>query len=328
MYGCVPGADEFVKEKSGIGVGLGNFDGVHLGHAALITALNEKCREFNIPSLIYTFANHPDNVLFTDKPTQLIVTNAKKASIMKEKGVDGIYFERFNCKYASMSAEDFVRIILRDRLGAGLVVIGHNYSFGEKGAGSPELLRKLGKKYGFETIIIPPVKVNNTVVSSTLLRSVIGSGEVEKYPVYTGRRYSLPGVVEHGRHVGQSLGFPTANILPQDGFALPASGVYITETLIGGVLYSGITNIGDNPTFDLKRTTVETHLFNYGEDLYGQSIEVFFIKKLRGEVKFQSSEALMAQVRRDISAAVNYFSDRPRDYSAEAAKEKGFEKNC
>jgi riboflavin kinase/FMN adenylyltransferase len=310
VYGCVPFADNFIRPEEGIGVGLGNFDGLHLGHASLIDELMRKCNEKGIPSLVYTFENHPGNVLFPEKPTRLIVTNTQKAALMDEKGVDGVYFEQFDKEYARSTPEQFVKEILVDKLNAKVVVTGHNYSFAHKGSGTPEILSELGKKYGFETVVIPPVTIDGETVSSTLLRALINSGEVEKYPLYTGRRYSMPGVVQQGRQVGKSLGFPTANILPREGFAIPDSGVYITETLIDGKLYGGITNIGNNPTFNLTKTTVETHLFDYCENLYGQSIEVFFIKRVRGEITFNSPEELSARVMQDIEDGKAFFSGR------------------
>jgi len=310
LYGCVRGGREYIRNEKGAGVGLGNFDGVHLGHAALITELMSQSAKRGIPSLVYTFANHPSNVLNPETPTKLIVTNTQKCEIMKKKGIDGVYFETFDSEYALMSPERFVKEILVDKLNAKVVVTGHNYSFAARGEGTPQLLAELGKKYGFDTIVIPPVTIEGETVSSTLLREIIKRGEVEKYPIYTGRKYSLPGIVQQGRHVGRSLGFPTANILPREGFALPDSGVYITETLIDGNLYGGITNIGNNPTFNLESTTVETHLFDYDDVLYDRKIEVFFIKRVRGEMKFASPAELVERVNKDIDDAKAFFRKR------------------
>ena len=152
VYGCVHFADNFIRTEKGIGVGLGNFDGLHLGHASLIEELMRKCAGKGIPSLVYTFANHPNNVLFPEKPTKLIVTNTQKAALMKEKGVDGVYFEHFDKKYACATPEQFVKEILVEKLNAKVVVTGHNYSFAHRGSGTPEILSELGKKYGFETM--------------------------------------------------------------------------------------------------------------------------------------------------------------------------------
>lgn len=309
LFGCVPGSDPFYEEGTRCGVGLGNFDGVHLGHAMLLDVLRAQCAARGIPSVVYTFENHPLNVLFPDRPTELIISNAKKAALIKEKGIDGIYFEHFDRAYAAMEAEEFVREILVKTLRAAVVVVGHNYSFAKGGAGSPEELTRLGARYGFETVVIPPVTVEGETVSSTLLRAVVRNGEAERYRLYTGRLYSIPGVVEYGRRIGRTLGFPTANILPRDGFALPRSGVYITRTRIGGRLHDGITNIGSNPTFGKNRTTVETHLLDYHENLYGQSIEVFFIRKIRDEILFRSPEELSERVHRDIETAKRYFAE-------------------
>ncbi|MBQ8827950.1 MAG: bifunctional riboflavin kinase/FAD synthetase [Clostridia bacterium] len=290
--------------KSGTGIGLGNFDGVHLGHAALLSLLQKNCEERGLVSVVYTFSNHPNKVLFKDRKTPLIMTSNQKAEIFEAKNIDIAFFEHFDKSYADMTAENFIKEYLVKRFNAKLVVVGYNYSFGRKGAGDADLLRRYGEKFGFDVIVVPPVMHGEKVISSTLLRSIIAEGKLNVYKDFTGRYYSIPGTVAVGRRVGHALGFPTANILPKDGFALPASGVYATKTLIDGIFYDSATNIGNNPTFEnIKDITVETHLFDYNSELYGKNIEVFFVGMIRSERGFENVELLKKQISIDIDTA-------------------------
>ena len=299
IYGNSYPYEIYVRPDRGAAVGLGNFDGVHIGHAALVKRLTEEASARGIPSLIYTFEKHPMNVFGGEKTVKLIMTNARKSEIMEELGVDGIFFEGFDREYASMDCETFARDIVKGKLGAAVAVVGSNYSFGKGGAGGPETLRRLGKKYGFDVVEIRPVEIRGNVVSSTLLRELISEGKVDEYPVYAGRPYTIPGRVRHGREVGRSIGFRTANIIPKRGFAIPPDGVYATVTKIRETLRKGVTNIGKNPTFGENRRSIETHLFDVSGDFYGSVIEVTFVKRLRGEIKFESAEKLSEQIARD-----------------------------
>lgn len=290
--------------KPAVGIGLGNFDGVHLGHGALLRCLREECEKAGIPSLVYTFSGHPDHILHKETSTPLLMTEAQKCAILEEEGMDYVYLERFDETYAAMEPEEFVRKILVERFGIRLAVVGYDYSFGRFGAGDPSALIDMGKRYGFQVFVVPPVQVEGVVLSSTLLRQLVKDGEMERFAQYTGRRYSIPGEVAVGRKVGRTLGFPTANILPREGFALPGCGVYQTITKIDATCYKSVTNIGDNPTFPGNtRITVETHILEYNQRLYGQYIEVFFVRKLREECTFPSVDALRDQLQRDIAAS-------------------------
>lgn len=310
-YGNGKKYDRYVRPESGVAVGLGNFDGVHLGHRALAEKLVEEARELSIPSIIYTFEKHPQKVIGGAKSTRLIMTNDKKASIFGSLGVSGIYFEDFSREYSAMSPEEFASNIIKNKLGAALVVAGENYSFGAGGLGKEGDLRAFGERFGFRVVIIPDVKVNGTVVSSTFLRKLIKEGLLEDYPQYAGAAYTIPGTVTHGREVGRSLGFPTANILPKRGFVIPPDGVYVTCAEIGDRVFAGVTNIGKNPTFDVKYRSIETFFLDLEHDLYGSEIELVFIKRLRGEIRFPSKEALEEQIGRDVEEARRLFREVP-----------------
>ncbi|MBE7064246.1 MAG: bifunctional riboflavin kinase/FAD synthetase [Ruminococcaceae bacterium] len=305
--------DEFFKNdlSNGCGIGLGNFDGVHRGHASLIDTLAKECSERKLLSVIYTFSNHPNKVLFKKRKTPVIMTVAQKSEIFEEKGIAASYFEYFDEEYANMPAEAFIEEYLVKKFNAKLIVVGHNYSFGEKGFGTPELLKEYGNRYGFDVIVVPPVMEDENVISSTLLRSFIRDGRMKKYRKFTGRYYSIPGEVAIGRGVGHEIGFPTANILPKEGFALPLSGVYASKTLIDGKMYNSVTNIGNNPTFEgIKDITVETHIFDYNCGLYGKNIEVFFVDMIRGECRFKNAGELIQQINCDIRTAQRILSQK------------------
>lgn len=293
-------------ERMERGVGLGNFDGVHIGHAALMQTLRQACLTQGISSMVYTFANHPNHILGKLRETPLIITNEQKAELVEAQGIDELYFEHFDRAYASMEPEVFIRQILVEKLNAKIVVVGHNYSFGNFGRGDAAMLEKFGEQYGFKVIVVPHIMrlldgQEEVVVSSTVLRRLIGQGRMEEYAALAGHIYSIPGHVVEGRRVGRSLGFPTANILPKEGFALPGFGVYATVTVKDGKSYMSITNIGNNPTFaGITQVTVETYLLDFDAPLYGAAIEVYFLCKMRDECKFPSPEALQKQLRQDV----------------------------
>ncbi len=300
----VRSCDRFVPAPQGCGVGLGNFDGVHIGHIALMDRLTDECRRREIPAMIYTFSMHPTHIINKMKPAPLIMTEEQRLAMFANQGIDLVYLEDFTESYAGMSPRQFVEDILVNKLHVRLVVVGYDYTFGYLGSGTVDDLSSFGDAYGFHVSILPPVEINSKKVSSTLLRQYISEGKMGNFKRYAGRYYSIPGEVVVGRKVGRQLGFPTANILPRKGFALPSPGVYITNTYVEGdpCCYKSVTNIGSNPTFDEKiPVTIETHIIDYNKGLYGEKIEVFFLEKLREEIRFASVEALREQLQKDIS---------------------------
>ncbi|HEX2944586.1 MAG TPA: bifunctional riboflavin kinase/FAD synthetase [Clostridia bacterium] len=289
-------------------VGLGNFDGLHVGHMALINTLTNEARINGLHSIIYTFTKHPENILRKKLFTSLLTTVGKRMQLLEGTALDYLYFDEFDENFSRLRPENFVREILLDRLGARLVVAGFNYRFGYMGQGDVNLLRELGKKYNFRVIVIPPVKVDNEVVSSTAIREYVAKGDMESVFRLLGRHYSITGEVMDGKRLGRRIGFPTANLHPEDYLVMPHNGVYITKTLYNGEFYSSLTNIGFNPTFgDLARISAETHILNFDRDIYRNNIEVFFLKKLRNEKKFKNAEELSAQIQRDVQAAKEFF---------------------
>jgi riboflavin kinase/FMN adenylyltransferase len=285
-------------------IGLGNFDGLHKGHMTLIETLVKKAQGESIKSMVYTFRQHPENVLMKDCHTPLLTSMRKKIQLLSKTCVDFIFFDRFNLEYSRMMPEDFVRDILVEKLEARIVVAGFNYRFGYKGSGGLELLERLGTKYGYKLVVIPPVKVDNMIVSSTLIRELLIKGDICRVNECLGRPYSLGGIVKPGDRRGVALGFPTANLHPERHLAMPAPGVYLTKTEVDGIAHDSITNIGSNPTFrNSDNTSIETHILDYCNNIYGKKIEVYFLRKLRDEIKFSSADKLKERVCGDISIA-------------------------
>lgn len=290
------------------GVGLGNFDGLHIGHMALINTLISECKLNNLHSVIYTFIKHPDTMLRKTLICPLITTNDQKTKLLAATALDTLCYENFDEAYSRLSPDEFIKNILLDKLNARLVVVGFNYRFGYMGKGDVEYLKKSGEKLGFRVIVVPPVKVNAEVVSSTLIREYIKKGKMERVFQLLGRHFSLSGTVIAGRRVGRTLGFPTANIMAHPKMLVPANGVYITKTKYEDKWINSITNVGVAPTLrEDSIFSIETHMLDYSEDIYGRNIEVCFIHKLRGEKKYENIEALKKQVQEDIRKTKSYW---------------------
>jgi riboflavin kinase/FMN adenylyltransferase len=290
------------------GVGLGNFDGLHIGHMALINTLISECRLHGLQSVVYTFKKHPDTMLRKALISPLITTNDMKTRLLASTDLDTLYYQEFDEAFSRLSPEEFIKNILVDMLKIRLAVVGFNYRFGFMGKGDVEFLRRSGEKLGFRVIVIPPVKVNSEVVSSTLIREYIKRGKIERVFQLLGRHFSLYGTVVDGKRVGRTLGFPTANITAHPDMVVPANGVYITKTKYDDKWVNSITNVGTAPTLKNKSVfSIETHLLDFDEDIYGKDIEVCFINKLRSEKKFENIEALKKQVALDIKKARSYW---------------------
>ncbi|MCK5758038.1 MAG: bifunctional riboflavin kinase/FAD synthetase, partial [Clostridiales bacterium] len=289
------------------GIGLGNFDGVHRAHEFLITELVNECKNRNIKSMIYTFRKHPGNIL-EGNSIKLISSLERRIERFRELGVDCLCLVDFTREYANITARSFIKKILKEKYNTKLVVTGFNYRFGKGGKGNTDLLEKLGKELEFDVLIVPPVMLEDQVISSTLIREKIKEGKMESARNMMGRNYSIRGKVEYGNRIGTEIGFPTANIKPLKDFALPKSGVYYTNTIVDELTYKSITNIGNNPTVsEKKRVVIETHIFDFNSWLYGKNIEVLFISMIREEKKFLSVKALKKNIISDIKLVKKRF---------------------
>lgn len=279
---------------------LGNFDGVHLGHQAIFRMLKERAREMNGTSIVYTFVPHPMRVIAPERAPKLLTNYKEKIKLIEESGIDVIICTNFTKEFANISAEDFVKEILCKILNVKEILIGSNYLFGKGRKGSPELLKKLGKECGFSVTIIDEINVDNSALSSSRIRTLIAKGRVDEANLFLGRHYSVDGIVVEGAKRGKSLlNTPTANLLTANEL-LPKDGVYAVTVEVDGKIYGGATNIGHNPTFNDKKFSFETHVLDFEGQLLGKTLRVFFIKRIRDEMKFKGIDELGTQLKKDI----------------------------
>jgi len=279
---------------------IGNFDGVHLGHQAIFQMLVERARRKNGTSIVLTFEPHPLKVIAPERAPKLLTTFKDRVNLIKASGIDVIICVNFTSEFAHLQAEDFVKKILSETIGIKEIFVGSDYQFGRGRKGTPELLKALGRKYGFEVTIIQEINLNNVTISSSKIRTLIAKGRVEEASVFLGRHYSVEGVVIEGAKRGKKLlNIPTANIAPFNEL-LPKDGVYAVTVALNGKIYGGAVNIGCNPTFEDKKFSFEVHILEFGTELLGKTLRVNFIKRIRDEIKFSNIEDLATQMRKDI----------------------------
>lgn len=287
-------------------VALGMFDGVHLGHQELIKTASAFAKEQNAACCVYTFLNHPSAML--GRSVKLLTTPEERYVQLLRYGAEEVRMEPFDGYMMHMSPEGFIEH-LRTIWDLRGVVTGFNYTFGARGAGTSETMRRFGQQYGFSVHVVPSVQLRGATVSSTRIRGVLEDGDVHIVRRLLGRPYSLAGTVVPNRQNGRKLGFPTANLNPSPERALPKHGVYITEAVCEDGTFRGITNVGTNPTLHGDHISVETHLLDYEGELYGKHLEIRFLVRLRGERAFPSLDALRAQIASDTDKARLYRED-------------------
>jgi riboflavin kinase/FMN adenylyltransferase len=254
-------------------------------------------------AIVMTFDPHPPRVVRPDKAPPLLMTKAQKLEALADTGVQGTAIVRFTPELSRWDPEAFVRIVLVDWLGVSEVWVGANFLFGHDRAGNFSMLRALGARYGFKAEKIDPVRYKDFVVSSTRVRRLVGEGRVDEAGALLGHQYFIDGLVVHGDHRGRAIGFPTANLCSENEL-VPPHGVYATTARIGAVVRPSVTNIGTRPTVDASgRTTIETHVFNIDRDLYGTSMRIGFVQRMRDERVFESIDALRAQIDADCRRA-------------------------
>lgn len=277
---------------------LGNFDGLHRGHQQLIALGRRIADEHGEELAVFTF--HPQMQQIFDSSFCYLLTEEQKLQRFQQLGVDMVKTVPFEPQISNLSPEKFVQCILVDELQARHVVVGFNYSFGYKGAGNPQLLQQLGAVYGITVTIMEPCYAQGELVSSTAIRNYLRAGNVERANALLGYAYSMEGPVLLGNQIGRTIGFPTANIAPAKRLLLPANGVYATRTYVDSKAYLSILNIGLRPTIAHSvGINMEVHLFDFAEDIYGKVIRTEFYYFLRQEVKFDSLDALKAQLKKD-----------------------------
>jgi riboflavin kinase/FMN adenylyltransferase len=282
---------------------LGNFDGVHRGHRKILDRVRRVAMERGGTAVVMTFDPHPPRVVRPDKAPPLLMTTAQRLEAIAAAGIQGAAIVRFTPELSRWDPETFARAVLVDWMRVAEVWVGANFLFGHDRAGNFSLLRTLGARYGFRAEKIDPVRYKDFVVSSTRIRRLIGEGRVDEAGALLGHQYYVDGHVVEGDKRGRDIGFPTAN-LATDNELLPPRGVYATTATIANVVYPSVTNVGIRPTVDMSgRMTVETHVFAFDANLYGSSIRVGFVQRLRDERAFESLEALRGQIAADCARA-------------------------
>ncbi len=301
-------AERFGKSGKGSALTIGNFDGVHLGHQKILQGVLERARQSGLMSAVLTFYPHPTRVLRPAEAPALLETLAQRLGAIEAMGIEAALVTQFDAELAEIGPEDFVRRFLVDTMRARSVLIGANFRFGHHQAGDAKSLADLGAHWGFEVAIVPPVVEEGNIVSSTAIRRALRGGNVEQAARMLGRPFSLAGEIRTGTGQGRKLVVPTLNLATEQEL-LPKDGVYATEAVVEGKTYRAATNIGVRPTFDSARRTVESHLFDFREDLTGGKLKVRFRKRLRDEQKFSGPTELRTQVLRDIEQAKEYFRE-------------------
>lgn len=280
-------------------VAIGKFDGVHVGHRRLLEEILEKKRE-GLEACVFTFDVSPA-VVFGLGDGKVLTTREEKRELFEKLGVDILVEFPMNHETASIPAEDFARRYLSAALCARFIAAGEDLSFGQYGKGDAQLLRRLSEELSFEVKTISKVKIEDTEVSSTYIRSMLEQGEMERVELFLGEPFSVQGTVRHGNHIGHTMGFPTINLYPVEEKLLPPFGVYRSKVRIGENMYQAISNIGKKPTIGGEtKVGVETYLYDFDGDLYDRDAKVYLYHFMRPEKKFEGLYALKAQIARDV----------------------------
>jgi riboflavin kinase/FMN adenylyltransferase len=283
----------------------GTFDGVHLGHQKILTRIREIARSNQGETVLITFWPHPRLVLYPNEhKLRLLSTFEEKAKLLRKFGIDHLITIPFTQEFSQMTSQEFIQKVLIDAIQTKKLVIGYDHRFGKNREGSFEYLKANSSVFGFELEEISRQDVEEIAVSSTKIRTALESGDVKVAESCLGRPYELNGLVIKGQQIGRSIGFPTANIhIPNDYKLIPRDGVYAVEVAVDGNLYKAMLNIGNRPTVDGSKKTVEANLFDFQGDLYDKQITVYFHNFLREERKFESLEALKSQLVQDQKSA-------------------------
>jgi len=291
--------------------GIGNFDGIHLGHKKIIDAAKRYSEKNSTRSCVITFSPHPQKVLGR-KEVSLIFPLERRFKMLESTGIDAVICLDFTRELSKVSAENFVKDILLDRLKIKDIVVGPGFSFGHKRKGNVDLLRSMGETHGFNTVVAEAARVGDRVVSSSAIRDLVREGEIYESNRFFGYDYYIEGVVVEGEKRGRKLGFPTVN-LDTEWEVLPKPGVYATYVRLSDGFHGSITNIGVRPTFEESKLTVETHIFDFNDNLYGEEVRVNFVERLRDEKRFESVDKLVEQINHDIAGVREILRDCPKD---------------
>lgn len=297
---------------AGTVVTVGTFDGIHRGHAAVLREIERRARSRGLRSVLVTFDRHPLTVVRPDDAPPLLTTPDEKKEILAQSGLDHVAFLPFTRSLSLYEPEEFVELVLVDRFRVAELVIGYDHGFGRSRSGDVDTLRRTGRRWDFEVDVVGEVAVEGESISSTRVRRAVAEGRVEDAARGLGRPYSLRGPVVHGMGRGRSLGFPTANLRPPDGRKLlPKQGIYAVQASLESEIRDGLVHLGPRPTFAGSPPSLELYLLDFDRDIYGETVRVDFLTRLRDVRSFGSSSELVEQMREDRDRARSYFRSRP-----------------
>jgi len=305
----VRGIHNLKHQHQGCVLSIGNFDGIHLGHNAVLSRLLIESKRLNVPATVMTFEPQPEELfLGNHAPARLSRLRDKFVQLEKLK-LDRLLCVSFTRQFANISAQDFIDELLINKLNVKFLVIGDDFHFGYQRKGDFQLLQQAGQRHGFEVVDTQSLMQQAQRISSTRIRDFLAKGELDAAAQMLGRKYSIAGRVSHGRKLGRTIGVPTANLLLKRRVA-PVSGVFVVSILgVHNRIYKGVANIGTRPTVAGERQQLEVHIFDFEGDLYGDQLEVVLEKKLRGEVKFDSFAELKIQIDKDIEDAKHWHNN-------------------
>jgi riboflavin kinase/FMN adenylyltransferase len=300
---------ETYKSNEPAVVTIGTFDGVHIGHQKIIKRLISTGKQEGLKSVILTFFPHPRMVLQKDSNIKLINTIEERHDILHDLGLDYLLIQKFTKEFSRVSAEDFVKEILVDKINTKKVIIGYDHRFGRNRNADINDLKVFGETYGFDVEEISAQDINDVAVSSTKIRVALDEGDIKKANAYLGYNFMLSGKVTKGKGLGKQLDFPTANIDIEETYKIiPKRGSYVVCSNINGSVVYGMMNIGVNPTVNGIKQTIEVHFFDFEKDIYGDSIQIDLLHRIRDEEKFESIETLKLQLAKDKETALDYIS--------------------
>ena len=304
----IRGINNLKPQHLGCVATIGNFDGVHLGHQAVLGQLAEKADELGLPVVVVTFEPQPQEYFRPDESPPRLTRFREKVQALRRYAVDRVMVLRFNEKFSQQTPESFIQNLLVDGLGVKYLVIGDDFRFGKGRAGDFAMLQDAGKTHGFEVVNMHTFILDGDRVSSTRVRAALGEGNLNEAEKLLGRTYRMSGRVAHGDKRGRTIGFPTANIFLHRK-AIPLRGVFVVQLYgVEGEPVPGVANLGTRPTVDGMRTLLEVHLFNFDQDIYGRHVHVDFLRKLRDERRFDSFEKLKEQILLDVEQARDFFN--------------------
>ena len=302
------GLDSYPDDGPQVVASIGNYDGVHLGHRAILDEVVAAARQRRVPSLLITFEPHPLSVVAPERELSRLQTRRQKLEQIERTGLTDLLIVEFDRRLASLTGEQFFAEVLGPRLRFAALFVGDNFRFGHGRSGNLALLSRIGTAQGFEVCGIPAIEVDGRTVSSSAVRRAVQLGDFDTANRMLGRPFALGGVVVAGEGRGRKLDFPTANVEVENEL-LPAAGVYVTETVLLASRWPSMTNVGVRPTFGKGELTVESHLFEFEGDIYGESVELRFLARIRDEQRFANAIDLGDQIARDRAAAEAYFQN-------------------